>query len=75
MIDLSGWDANQQRGRQPGLHLRRHAPLSPAPPASSRYFDDGTDTWVQGDINGDGVADFEIALTGVLTPVATDFIL
>ena len=40
-----------------------------------RYFFDGTDTWVQGDIGGDGVADFEIALTGSVTLVSTDFIL
>ena len=40
-----------------------------------RYFDDGTDTWVQADTNGDGMADFEIALTGVLTLAGTDFIL
>jgi Ca2+-binding RTX toxin-like protein len=40
-----------------------------------RYFDDGTDTWIQGDTNGDGAADFEIVLTGVTTLTSADFVL
>lgn len=35
----------------------------------------GTTTLVTGDVNGDGVADFELALTGVYTLAATDFLL
>lgn len=40
-----------------------------------RYAFDGTDTWVQADVTGDGVADFEIVMTGGLTLVASDFLL
>jgi Ca2+-binding RTX toxin-like protein len=35
----------------------------------------GTDTLVEGDVNGDGVADFQIKLTGLPTLIATDFTL
>ena len=40
-----------------------------------RYTFDGTDTRLQGDWTGDGVADFEIVFTGSLTLFATDFYL
>ena len=73
-IDVSGWDADQNVGGNQAFTFVGTAAFS-STAGELRYFDDGTDTWVQGDITGDGVADFEIALTGVLTPVATDFIL
>ena len=34
-----------------------------------------TDGFISGDVNGDGISDFEIALTGVTNLNATDFIL
>lgn len=40
-----------------------------------RYAFDGTDTRLQADYTGDGVADFEIVFTGSLTLFATDFYL
>jgi Ca2+-binding RTX toxin-like protein len=40
-----------------------------------RYHFDGTDTWLQADITGDGVSDFEIVFTGSVTLFATDFYL
>jgi Ca2+-binding RTX toxin-like protein len=40
-----------------------------------RYAFDGTDTRLQADIDGDGLADFEIVLSGAVTPLAGDFIL
>jgi Ca2+-binding RTX toxin-like protein len=36
---------------------------------------DGADTLVEGDVDGDGAADFRILLTGPVTPLATDFVL
>jgi Ca2+-binding RTX toxin-like protein len=36
---------------------------------------DGADTWLQADTNGDGVADFEIVLSGAVILVVTDFLL
>ena len=40
-----------------------------------RYALSGGDTIVSGDVNGDGVADFSILLTGAKTLVAGDFVL
>ncbi|HYI39636.1 MAG TPA: hypothetical protein VE053_04875 [Allosphingosinicella sp.] len=40
-----------------------------------RHAFDGTDTWLQGDMTGDGVADFEIVFTGAVTLYSTDFYL
>lgn len=40
-----------------------------------RYASSGGVTLVSGDVNGDGVADFQIELTGTLAPVASDFVL
>jgi Ca2+-binding RTX toxin-like protein len=38
-----------------------------------RYAFDGVDTWLQGDRDGDGVADLEIVLTGNVPLVSGDF--
>jgi Ca2+-binding RTX toxin-like protein len=40
-----------------------------------RYVVQGGDSYVYGDVNGDGVADFGILLKGVTSVVASDFIL
>jgi len=40
-----------------------------------RYAFDGTDTWLQGDRDGDGVADIEIVFTGNVALVTGDFYL
>jgi Ca2+-binding RTX toxin-like protein len=40
-----------------------------------RFFDDGTHTYIQGDVDGDGNADFEIALVGVIALTAADFVM
>jgi len=40
-----------------------------------RYGFDGTDTWLQGDVTGDGIADVEIVFTGNVTMLGTDFYL
>lgn len=74
IIDLAGADADiTTSGNQAFAFIGNAAFSSTA--GELRYFDDGTDTWVQADINGDGMADFEIALTGVLTLAGSDFIL
>jgi Ca2+-binding RTX toxin-like protein len=40
-----------------------------------RYVMTGTETWLQGDLTGDGVSDFEIVFVGNVTLFATDFYL
>jgi Ca2+-binding RTX toxin-like protein len=74
LIGLSSWDANINVGGDQAFSFIGTSAFS-STAGELRYYDDGTDTWIQGDINGDGAADFEIVLTGVLTPLGTDFIL
>ena len=74
LIDLGSVDADTSTGGNQTFAFVGTAAFSNTA-GELRYFDDGTDTWVQADANGDGAADFEIALTGVLTLAATDFIL
>jgi Ca2+-binding RTX toxin-like protein len=74
IIDLAGADADiAAPGNQAFAFIGNAAFSNTA--GELRYFDDGTDTWVQADTTGDGVADFEIVLTGVLTLAGSDFIL
>jgi Ca2+-binding RTX toxin-like protein len=74
LIDLGGADADiTTSGNQAFAFIGNAAFSSTA--GELRTFDDGTDTWIQADINGDGNADFEIVLTGVVPLVATDFVL
>jgi Ca2+-binding RTX toxin-like protein len=40
-----------------------------------RYAVDGANVRVQGDVNGDGVADFELEILGTASLLATDFVL
>lgn len=74
LIDLAGADADIGTGGDQAFNFIGNAAFSNTA-GELRYFDDGTDTWVQADTNGDGMADFEIALTGVLTLAGSDFIL
>ncbi|HTU10401.1 MAG TPA: calcium-binding protein [Allosphingosinicella sp.] len=74
LIDLGAVDANSGVGGNQAFAFIGTAAFS-GTAGELRYQDDGTDTWVQADTNGDGMADFEIALTGVLVLTATDFIL
>ncbi len=39
------------------------------------WYQSGGDTFVQGDVNGDTTADFEIELTGLKSLADTDFVL
>ena len=74
LIDLGFVDANTTAGGNQAFNFVGNAAFS-STAGELRCFDDGTDTWVQADTNGDGMADFEIALTGVLTLASSDFVL
>ena len=39
------------------------------------YLKSGANTIIEGDVNGDGKADFQIGLTGLKTLTSTDFLL
>ena len=73
-IDLSLIDANAgAAGDQAFTYLGAGAFTGVAGQLHTWY--DGGKTIVSGDTNGDKLADFAIALTGILSPVAGDFVL
>jgi trimeric autotransporter adhesin len=74
LIDLSGWDADLTSAGDQAFAFIGIAAFSGVA-GELRYHFDGTDTWLQGDTNGDALADFEIVLSGALTPTASDFLL
>jgi len=74
LVDVSGWDANFFAAGDPPFTWIGGSAFSSTAGELRTYFD-GTDTWAQGDITGDGVADFEIRFAGVVTLTASDFVL
>jgi Ca2+-binding RTX toxin-like protein len=74
IMDLSAWDADLGTAGNQAFNFVGSAAFTGTAGELRDYFD-GTDTWVQGDINGDGAADFEIRLDGAVTLVSTDFVL
>ncbi len=74
LIDLGFVDADTNTAGNQAFSFVGNAAFSNTA-GELRAFDDGTDTWVQADTNGDGMADFEIVLTGVVTLAASDFVL
>ncbi|HEX8574637.1 MAG TPA: calcium-binding protein [Allosphingosinicella sp.] len=73
-IDLRGIDADlAAAGDQAFSFIGTSAFSSVA--GQLRFWFDGTDTWLQGDRDGDGAADIEIVLTGNVALVSTDFYL
>jgi Ca2+-binding RTX toxin-like protein len=74
LVDVSGWDANFFAAGDPPFTWIGGVAFSSTAGELRTYFD-GVDTWVQGDISGDGVADFEIRFDGSVTLAATDFVL
>ncbi|HEX8223002.1 MAG TPA: calcium-binding protein [Allosphingosinicella sp.] len=74
IVDISGWDANIGTGGDQAFTFIGGAAFSSTAGELRTYFD-GVDTWVQGDINGDAVADFDIRFDGSVTLSASDFVL
>jgi Ca2+-binding RTX toxin-like protein len=74
IVDLSDWDADLNVLGNEAFTWVGGAAFSNTAGELRTYFD-GTDTWVQGDTTGDGVADFEIRFDGNVTLASTDFIL
>lgn len=74
IIDVSGIDADRNTAGDQAFTYIGAAAFSGAA-GELRYQTVGGDTVLQGDRDGDTIADFEIILTGLLTPVASDFVL
>lgn len=73
MIDLSAIDARSATAINDAFSFITTAFTNVA--GQMRLQTNGADTYVLGDVNGDGVADFRIVLTGNLALTAADFIL
>ncbi|HET9637819.1 MAG TPA: calcium-binding protein [Allosphingosinicella sp.] len=74
LVDLSSWDADFYTSGNQAFTFIGGAAFSSTAGELRTYFD-GFDTWVQGDITGDAVADFEILFDGSVTLIASDFVL
>jgi Ca2+-binding RTX toxin-like protein len=74
IVDISGWDANTGVGGDQAFSFIGSAAFSGSAGELRTYFD-GVNTWVQGDINGDAAADFEIRFDGAVPLSASDFVL
>ncbi len=73
-IEISRFDADLTQPRNQAFSLIHTSQFSGAG-AELRYHHSAGDTIVQGDMDGDRQADFEIQLTGVMHLSATDFLL
>jgi hypothetical protein len=63
-VDLSGIDANALlEGKQGFLLIDARAFSRTA--GELRFYNDGTNSFISGDVNGDGVADFTITVKGI----------
>jgi len=74
LIDLAGWDANISVGGDQAFSFVGSSAFTNTAGELRAEFD-GTNTIVQGDINGDSAADFEIVFVGAVTLAGSDFIL
>jgi Ca2+-binding RTX toxin-like protein len=73
-VDLSAIDANTAAAGNQAFSFIGTA-LYSGVAGQLRYASDGTNTAIAGDVNGDGVSDFRIRLTGAIGLVAGDFVL
>ncbi|HEX9948285.1 MAG TPA: calcium-binding protein [Allosphingosinicella sp.] len=73
-IDLSAIDANAGLAGDQAFSFIGTAAFS-GTAGELRHAFDGTDTWLQADVDGDSVADFEIVFTDDVYLIASDFYL
>jgi Ca2+-binding RTX toxin-like protein len=74
IVDLSGWDADMGTAGDQAFTFIGGAAFSGTAGELRTWFN-GVNTWVEGDINGDSVADFEIRFDGAVALGTPDFIL
>ncbi|HYG47844.1 MAG TPA: calcium-binding protein [Allosphingosinicella sp.] len=74
LVDVSGWDADFNTAGNQAFTFVGGAAFTGTAGELRTYFD-GVDTWAQGDITGDGIADFEIRFDGAVALAASDFVL
>ncbi len=71
-IEIRRFDADTTQGGRQGFDFVADAAFTNTA-GELRYEQTGGNTIVQGDVNGDGLADFEIELTGIINLVEGDF--
>lgn len=74
IIDLRGIDADTGSGGNNAFDFKASASFT-GTAGELRQFQTAANTIVEGDVDGDGQADFQILITGLLTLSAGDFIL
>lgn len=74
MIDLSAIDADTTQSGNQAFHLGGSS-FTDTPGELIQFIDGSGHTIVEGDVNGDGVADFEIELNHAPVLVTADFVL
>ena len=74
MIDLSTIDANTVAAGDQAFAFIGTSSFNGLA-GELRYAQSGGNTFVQGDVDGNGTADIEIQLTGLITINAGDFVL
>jgi hypothetical protein len=73
-ISLSALDANTMLAGDQAFSFIGTANFSQSA-GQLRYYQSGGDTYVSGDVNGDGVGDFAIAVDALVTFQSSDFII
>ena len=73
-IDFTGIDANTATAANDAFTMINNAAFSNVA-GQLRYSVVGSNTIMEGDVNGDGIADFQLQLTGIHTFVAADLLL
>ncbi len=73
-IEIRRFDADTTQGGRQGFDFVADAAFTNTA-GELRYAQTGGNTIVQGDVNGDGLADFEIELTGIINLVEGDFLI
>ena len=73
-IDLRGIDANTKAGGDQAFTYIGKAAFN-GTPGQLKYYDDGGSHFVQADVNGDKIADFELPIVGTTPMDKTDFFL
>jgi len=75
VIDLRGVDADSTKAGIQAFDFIDNNVAFTKVAGELRTVTEGSDTIIQGDVNGDGKADFSIAVTGIKTFVEGDFLL
>jgi VCBS repeat-containing protein len=72
-IDFSNIDANSSSAFNDAFSFIGNVAFSGVS-GELRFTQNAADTLIQGDVDGDGIADFELQIAGLISPVNSDFL-